>query len=220
MASLVSFANSDGILGCLFSHRSHDLQVLCWHPVYLLSSPVHIHISVSDNFLAGMVCILLDCNLLLDGSLANLFWFCGGVPMSAVLDKSQFFRFFPSLQQYSIVFVDQLCDHCGFVFDWHTFKCWKKLDSHGPIPDDFVSVCNCLLQVGVDSLSVYTDEFLSNLDTVGCRAGTATFFEDIGLGLGIDMSSLMSSTLAKLQIIALALKNVSLLSSVKLFSDS
>ncbi|KAG9290770.1 hypothetical protein G9A89_011733 [Geosiphon pyriformis] len=220
VASLVSFANSDGILGHLFSHRSHDF------------SPVHIHVSASNNFLVSMVHILLDCNLFLGGSLANPFWFHGGILMSAVLDKSQFLRFFSSFQRYDIVFVNQLCDQHGFH--------WKRLNFCGSVPkwfklsvvfldgnnlsstcpsisdgvgslnilesSDYVSVCDCFMQVGVDSLLVYTDGFLSNLGTVSCRAGTAAFFKDIDLDLGIGVSGLMSSTLVKF--------------SVKLFSDS
>ncbi|KAG9294280.1 hypothetical protein G9A89_021639 [Geosiphon pyriformis] len=76
------------------------------------------------------------------------------------------------------------------------------------------------LGAGTSSLSVYTDEFLSNLDTASCRIGAAIFFEDVNLGLGIGMSGLMSSTLAELQAIALALECVPPSSSVQLFSDS
>ncbi|KAG9290996.1 hypothetical protein G9A89_012868 [Geosiphon pyriformis] len=57
---------------------------------------------------------------------------------------------------------------------------------------DFASVCNHFSQVGADSLLVYTDRSLSNLGTVGCKAGTATFFEDIDLGLGIDKHFIMA----------------------------
>ncbi|KAG9305598.1 hypothetical protein G9A89_001659, partial [Geosiphon pyriformis] len=231
VAFLVSFVNSDDILGYLFSHRSHDLQVLCWYFVHPLSFPVCICVSVSNNFLVGIVCVLLNCNLSLGGFLTNLFWFCGGIPMFT----------------YSIVFVNQLYDHCGSVFDWHTFKHWKRLDPHGPVFEwfklfvfflltlcllngvnslnileshDFVSVCDCLLQVGANSLLVYTDRSLSGLSTAGCRTGVAIFFEDIDLGLGIGVSGLMSSTLVKLQAIVLSLKCVPLMSSVKLFSNS
>ncbi|KAG9286849.1 hypothetical protein G9A89_012399 [Geosiphon pyriformis] len=98
MVFFISFANSDSILGCLFSHRSHNLQVLCWHSVYPLSSPVHIYVSASNNFFADMIHIFFDCNLSLGGSLANLFQFCGGILMSVVLGKLQFLRFLPSLQ--------------------------------------------------------------------------------------------------------------------------
>ncbi|KAG9300041.1 hypothetical protein G9A89_018318 [Geosiphon pyriformis] len=254
MASLISFANSGSILGHLFSHRSYDLQVQCWCPIHPLSSPVHIHVNASNNFLVGMVCILLDCNLSLGSFLANFFWFYGRVPMSNILDKSQFLKFSPSLWQYGIVFVDQLHDHHGSVFDWHTFKYWKRLDPRGPVLEwfklsvvflnvggsslthpsvltsvdslnildfcDFVSVCDCFSQVHADSLSVYTDGFLNNLETVRCRTGATTFFKDIDVSLGIGVSGLMSLTLMKLQAIALALECVPLLSSVKLFSDS
>ncbi|KAG9294031.1 hypothetical protein G9A89_019369, partial [Geosiphon pyriformis] len=239
VVSLVSFVNSD---------------VQCWCLIHPLSSPVCICVSASDNFLADMVHVFLDCNLSLDNFLANSFWFHGGVSMSNVLGESQFLKFFFSLWWYGIVFVNQLCDHHGSVFDWHTFKHWKKLDPHGPVPKwfklfvvffdvggsffthssvltgvgflnileshDFVSVCNCLLQVCTNSLLVYTDESFSNLEIVGCRAGAVAFFKDINVSLGIGVSGLMSSTLAELQAIALALECVFLLSSVKLFSDS
>ncbi|KAG9307770.1 hypothetical protein G9A89_023335 [Geosiphon pyriformis] len=216
VASLVSFANLGGILSHLFSHRFHDLQVLYWCSAYSLSSPVHIHVSASDNFLAGMVYVLLDCNLFLDGSLANSFQFRSGVPMSV----------------YDIVFVDQLRDHHGFFKLFVAFLDGKDfsltypsvLDGIGSLnifeSNDFASVCDCLSQVGANSLLVYTDGSFSNLSTVGCRTGAATFFEDIDLGLDIGMSSLMSSTLAELQAIALALKSILLLNSVKLFLNS
>ncbi|KAG9300753.1 hypothetical protein G9A89_023551 [Geosiphon pyriformis] len=67
VTSLISFANSTGILGFLFSHRSHDLQVLCWCPVHPLSVLVHVRVSPLNNFLAGVVCIFLDGNLSLSG---------------------------------------------------------------------------------------------------------------------------------------------------------
>ncbi|KAG9283973.1 hypothetical protein G9A89_005480 [Geosiphon pyriformis] len=70
------------------------------------------------------------------------------------------------------------------------------------------------------SLSIGRDGSLSGLSTASCRAGAATFFEDIDLGLGIGVLGLMLSTLAELQAIALALKCVPLLSSIKLFLDS
>ncbi|KAG9290567.1 hypothetical protein G9A89_020937 [Geosiphon pyriformis] len=211
VAFLVSFANSDSILDCLFSYRSYDLQVQCWHSIHSLSSPVYICVSASNNFLAGMVHILLDCNLFLDGSLANSFWFRGGV----------------SMLDYNIVFVNQLCDHHGSVFNWHTFKYWKRLDSRGPVlewfklsvvffnvggssfthPSVLTSVGSLNILESRDFVSVlYTDGSLSNLETVGCRAGAAIFFEDINVILAIGVSGLMSSTLVKF--------------SVKLFLDN
>ncbi|KAG9296167.1 hypothetical protein G9A89_014759 [Geosiphon pyriformis] len=251
VASLVSFANSSRILGRLFSHRSHDLQVLCWWPIHLLISSTHIHVSISNNFLADVVSILLDYRLSLGGFLASVFWFRGGIPMSIVLGDSLFFKFLPSLWHYGVVFMDQLQDCHGDVFSWLIFKWWKRLDPCGPVPewfkhsvkflvtfhssplvsvgvgsvdicgsDDFVFVCDYLSWISADSLSVYTDGLLKNLGMTGCRAGTAVFFEDVNLGLGISVRGLVSSTLAELQAIALVLKCVPAAHSVCLFSDS
>ncbi|KAG9302897.1 hypothetical protein G9A89_022313 [Geosiphon pyriformis] len=85
---------------------------------------------------------------------------------------------------------------------------------------DFMSICNHFSQVDASVLSVYTDESLKNFGTVNCSAGAAAFFEDIGLGLGVGVVSLMSSTMVELQAIALALECVLLSSSVCLFLDS
>ncbi|KAG9298159.1 hypothetical protein G9A89_000036 [Geosiphon pyriformis] len=158
-----------------------------------------------------MIHVLLDFNLALNRSLATPFRFCSGIPMSAVLDKSKFLKCLPSLQQHGIAFVDQLHNHHGAVFDWYTFKRWKN---------NFMSVHNCLSWAGSSSLSVYTDGSLSNLSTASCRADAATYFEDIGLSLGISVLGLMSSILAELQAIVLALEYVPSSSSVQLFSDS
>ncbi|KAG9285363.1 hypothetical protein G9A89_010838 [Geosiphon pyriformis] len=65
IALLVCFANSGGILGCLFTH-------VC--------------VNVSNNFLAGMIHILFDCKLFLGGSLASSFQFHSRVLMSVRLD--------------------------------------------------------------------------------------------------------------------------------------
>ncbi|KAG9295173.1 hypothetical protein G9A89_006154 [Geosiphon pyriformis] len=216
IVSLVNFANSGGILGCLFSYRFHDLQVLCWCSVYLLSFPVRICVSSSNNFLAGMVCILLDCDFfsgffLLSNDMVLSLWINFTIVMKK-LDPhgpvSEWFKF-------SVAFLD------GGDF---LFTHFSVLDGVGSLnileSSNFVSVCDYFLQVGVDSLSVYMDGSFSNLGTVGCRTGAAAFFEDINLGLGIGVLDLMSSTLAELQAIALALECVPPLSSVKLFSDS
>ncbi|KAG9291041.1 hypothetical protein G9A89_012913 [Geosiphon pyriformis] len=235
IASLVSFVNFGGVLGYLFTHRSHDLQVFF---------SVCICVSASNNFLTDMVCIFLDCNLSLGGFLASFFWFHGGILMFTVLGKSSFLKCLSFLYQYGIAFVNQLCNSHGA----------KRLDPHGPVfkwfkiftmfldgmvfspahplvsskisslnilnSNNFASVCDCLFQVGSNSLSVYMDGFLKNLGSVGCKAGAATFFENINLGLDIGVSGLMFSTMIELQAIALVLECVPLSSSVHLFSDN
>ncbi|KAG9305317.1 hypothetical protein G9A89_007812 [Geosiphon pyriformis] len=231
IASLVSFVNSGGILGRLFSHRSHDLQVLCWRPVYPLCSSVRICVSASNNFLAGMVRVLVNCNVSLGGFLISSFRSHGRVPMSEVLGKSRFLKFLPSLRRYGIAFVNQLRDCHSAVYDWYTFKRVRSSRDQSLVLGDgsplnilesgrFVSIRDCLLVTGASSLSVYTDGSLSGLGTVGCKAGAAVFFEDIGLGLGVRILCLMSSTLVELQAVALALECVSPSSFVCLFSDS
>ncbi|KAG9289013.1 hypothetical protein G9A89_015562 [Geosiphon pyriformis] len=230
-ASIVSFANSVGILGRLFVHRSHDLQVLSWHPRHSLFFPSYININSLDNFLAGIVWVFLGCNLFLGGLMTNVFHFQNGIPMSVILGEPTFYKCVSSLWHYGIVFVEQFHNHTGS----------KKLDPQGPVPHWFdisvhflnnsgpSSVCNLLLpDVGlsnvleshkfevvcdhllkIDSsyLSLFTDGSLSGLNTFGMKASTAVFFENIDLSLDVEA-------------IALALECVLSSSLVTLFSDS
>ncbi|KAG9300878.1 hypothetical protein G9A89_015334 [Geosiphon pyriformis] len=165
--------------------------------VYSLGFPVHIHVSAFNNFLTGMICILLDCNLSLGGFLAN----------------------FSSLSLLS-----KKLDPCGSVPAWFIISA-IFLNSTVSSPVYFlvssrVDPLNILNFVGSGSLSVYTNGSLKNLGTVGCKASTAAFFKDINLGLEVGVLGLMLSTMAKLQAIVLALECVPLFSSVHLFLDS
>ncbi|KAG9300819.1 hypothetical protein G9A89_003168 [Geosiphon pyriformis] len=239
VASLINFANSGGIVGCLFFHRSYDLQVLCWRPIHLLNSPVCIRVSASNNFLAGVVHVLYNCKLSLGGFFTNSFYVNSRMPMSTVLDESVFSRCLPSLQRYDVAFVDQICDHHdphGPIPEWFklsamffagkdfslarisVFANMSSLDILGS--SGFVSICDCLLWINAKVLSVYTNGLLRNLGTVGCKAGAVAFFENIGISLGVGVSGLMLSTMAELQAIALALEYVPVFSNVHLFSDS
>ncbi|KAG9297165.1 hypothetical protein G9A89_019446 [Geosiphon pyriformis] len=133
-ASIVAFANSTGVLGRLFSHRSHDLQILSWRPRHPLLFPARVSVSPSDNFLVGVICIFSGCDLSLGGSLACAFHHRCGTPMSLVLGESCFFKCISLLKHYEIAFVEQLHDRNGDVFSWGTFKHWKRLDPRGPVP--------------------------------------------------------------------------------------
>ncbi|KAG9289274.1 hypothetical protein G9A89_007519 [Geosiphon pyriformis] len=210
-ASLVSFANSGGILDHLFSYRSHNLQVLYWYSVHLLNSLVCICVSTFDNFLAGMVSVFFDCNLCLGGSLANLFRFCSEILMFAVLGD--------------IVFVNQLHDyHNAFRLSVAFLNGVGSFSTHpsvlGSVDPLNILEFSDFVSVDTSSLLVYMDESFSNLGTESCKAATAIFFEDIDLGLDISVSSLISSILVELQAIVLALECVLLSNSVHLFSDS
>ncbi|KAG9291767.1 hypothetical protein G9A89_012052 [Geosiphon pyriformis] len=206
-------------------------QFLSWRLIHLLSSPAYVHISASNNFLSSVVCIFLDCHLSLSGSLASSFRLCDGVLMSTVLGESLFLKFLSFFWYYGIAF--KRLDPCGPVLEWFKLSVAffsslppssSDLISVGPLnickSSDFVSVSNCLSQVDSGSLSVYTNGSLKDLSTLNCWAGAAVFFEDINLGLGVGVCGLVSSTLAELQAIALALKCIPTSRSVCLFSDS
>ncbi|KAG9297570.1 hypothetical protein G9A89_007645 [Geosiphon pyriformis] len=86
-ASVIAFVNLVGVLGRLFSHRSYDLQILSWHPRHSLLFPVHIGVSSSNNFLAGVVHIFSGCDLSLSGSLASAFHLWSASPSGCSLHK-------------------------------------------------------------------------------------------------------------------------------------
>ncbi|KAG9306299.1 hypothetical protein G9A89_018182 [Geosiphon pyriformis] len=142
LASAITFANSAGILGQLFFHRSHDLQVLSWCPCHLLLFPSRIGVNLSNNFLAGVVHIFSGYDLSLGGSLTCAFRCWYSTSMFLVLGEPCFFKCVSSLRRYGIAFMKQLCGRDGNVFSWGTFKRWKRLDPRGPIPFWFdLSVC-------------------------------------------------------------------------------
>ncbi|KAG9297556.1 hypothetical protein G9A89_007631 [Geosiphon pyriformis] len=177
LALVVSFANSVGILGCLFSHRAHDLQVFSWHPLYPLCFPAYVKVPLLNNFLAGVVCVFLNYNLSFSNSMASAFCFRNGTPLHSALFSSP-----------------------PYVVD--NLKPLNILES-----SRFDMVHNNLLGMEANSLSVYTDGSVAGLRTTGIKAGAAAFFEDVGMGLGIEVSGLVSSILVELQAIALALEH-------------
>ncbi|KAG9297737.1 hypothetical protein G9A89_011252 [Geosiphon pyriformis] len=197
VVSLINFVNSGEILGYLFAYRSHDLQVWYWYPVYLLNFPVCIHVSASNNFLADLVHILADCSLSLSGSLADSFCFRSGVLMSAVLSNSTFFKFFSSLWWYGVAFVNQLRDCHSNVFNWYTFKHWKKLDPHGPVPEWFklfVEFLNGTALFFVHLLVVNDAGFLSILKS-GTFVSVCDCLSRVGFG---DLSIYINGSLSNL----------------------
>ncbi|KAG9298835.1 hypothetical protein G9A89_015856 [Geosiphon pyriformis] len=233
VAAVVCFTNSVGVLGQLFKHRLHDLQVVSWCSVHLLCSPVHISVNPLNNFLVGVVWIFLSSGLSLGNLKCNVFHFQYGTFLSGVLDKSMYFKCLSSLCHYGIAFVEQLQCHDR-----------TRLDSRGSVPVWFgaairhlhnfgsLDVCSSLLDgavvknilefhnVDVSGFFVYMDDSLCGLESINIKAGTAVFFKDIDLGFGIEVTGMMSSTLAELQAIALVLECMPNSSLVHLFSDS
>ncbi|KAG9286689.1 hypothetical protein G9A89_012239 [Geosiphon pyriformis] len=227
LASVVCFANAVGILGCLFFHRSYNLQTLSWCPVHPFVSLAHLKLNPLNNFLAGVICIFANCSLSFNSLSPSAFQFSRGTPMSLVLREVRFSKCLSSLQ----------LDPRGFISDWFSVSVGYlgSMESSSSVHDcsvgisfapnvlessDFDLVCNCLLELGADSLSVYTDGSLAGLGTLSVKSGVAVFFDDINMGLGVKISGLLLSTLAELQAIALALKCVPVVSKVFLFLDS
>ncbi|KAG9296440.1 hypothetical protein G9A89_015032 [Geosiphon pyriformis] len=209
LASIIAFANSVGILGHLFSHRSHNLQILSWRLCHPLLFPACVSVNSSNNFLAGVVCIFSGCDLSLGGSLTCAFYCQGGTLMSLILGEINFLKCVSSLKQYGITFI---------------FKHWKRLNPHGPIPFWFdLSMCffsGVASSPVCSSLVKNSTLSLNGLGTVAMKAEAVVFFEDINSGLGVGVSGLVSFTLSELQAIALALECVLSSHVVDLFSDS
>ncbi|KAG9299931.1 hypothetical protein G9A89_009659 [Geosiphon pyriformis] len=225
IAALVSFSNVFGVLGYLFDYRFLDLQVLDWAPLDPLQFPVKLHVSLVNNFLAGIVKIFLSNELSLANNLSNAFCI---------------FDFVHSLKRFGVAFGDQLLDKKGHVLDWKTFCCWKKLDPQGPVPYWFLVTSKFLLVQGFSASSsagfvqsvdmnildsnvfslvkdglhniwsscfeVYTDESLRNAGSVDAACSTATYFLVLDESVGVVIGGLLSSTLAELQAVALVLE--------------
>ncbi|KAG9289381.1 hypothetical protein G9A89_007942 [Geosiphon pyriformis] len=242
-ASVVSFANSIGILDWLFSYRFYDLQILSWCPYHFLVFPTHIGITLLNSFLAGVVYIFSGCDLSLDNFPSCAFHHWESTSMFLVLSKPNFLKCVFLLKYYGITFVKQLRDQNGVrlnpygpVLLWFDlsvrFFSGAVLSSVDSSLGDscilldvcqsrgFGIVCDNLLDVNVACLSVYTDGSLSGLETCNMKTGAAVFFEDINSGLGMNMFGLVSSMKVELQAISLALECVPSFCSVNLFSDS
>ncbi|KAG9297817.1 hypothetical protein G9A89_000122 [Geosiphon pyriformis] len=192
--------------------------VLSWCFRHPLQFPVCIRVNSSNNFLAGVVHIFSGCDLSLGSSLTSAFHYWGCTPMSLVLKEPSYFKCVSSLRQYGVAFLSvhflgggispSVCSLLLDVF----FDVLQSLD--------FGVIGIELLHVNAACLFVYTDGSLNNLSTSNMMAGAAVFFEDIDLGLGVGVLSLVSSTMMELQAIALALECIPPSHFVNLFSDS
>ncbi|KAG9305647.1 hypothetical protein G9A89_022569 [Geosiphon pyriformis] len=165
--------------------------------------------------------------------MTNVFRFQKGTPMSIVLSKLAFYKCVSSLRTFKQW---KRLDPRGPIPDWFNATV-RFLSGSGlslicsllPLNVDssdvlesckFNVVCNRLLEIDSDCLSLFTDGSLCGLGTLGMKAGAAVFFKNIDLDLGVEVSGLVSSTMTELQAIALALECVPSSRSVNLFSDS
>ncbi|KAG9286858.1 hypothetical protein G9A89_012408 [Geosiphon pyriformis] len=223
MAALIMFSNAFGVLGHLFSHRFLDLQF-----------PIRLHVSLVNNFLAGLVKIFLDNGLSLVNNLSTVFHNPGHFPMSAILGKSLYFDLIISLRCFGVVFGDQLFDKkgdlCGPVPCWFAvsseFLRSKGFSSFGSADSvellgldilgfgEFSAVRDGLHNMWSSFFKVFMDRSLKNFGSTEVASGTAAYF------LALDLSSLLLSTMAELQTVALSLECVSSLCIVVLHLDS
>ncbi|KAG9303014.1 hypothetical protein G9A89_006231 [Geosiphon pyriformis] len=188
MASLLSFSNNGGLVGHLFEHRVLDLQVLSWLPIYFLCHPVKLHASLVNNFLAGVIKILISCNMSFDNFFLSAFHFLGGTSMS-------FFS------------ISVVLPVAGSQF----------LDAY--VSDVVFKIRQCLFVTDLGVINVYTDGFLRNLDMQNMKCGVAAYFSDLDLSISIGVDGLVSSMLAEIQAIILALECILFGSSVIVYSD-
>ncbi|KAG9304651.1 hypothetical protein G9A89_020215 [Geosiphon pyriformis] len=73
VVSVLCFLNTSGVLGCLFNHRSLDLQVLSWSSIHPLCCPVKLYVSPVNNF--------LDYDMSLNNLSVSVFHFSGEMPI-------------------------------------------------------------------------------------------------------------------------------------------
>ncbi|KAG9299259.1 hypothetical protein G9A89_013907 [Geosiphon pyriformis] len=214
MASLVSFANASGILGCLFEHRFLDLQVLSWTPLNLFQYSVKLCVSLVNNFLASVVKILMNIDLSLVNNLPNAFCHPGRFLMPSILRKSLYFN-------------SKHLDPQGSVPLWFTgffFSCSSVAVQSGGLnvleSDVFSSMQNGLYEIWSGCFETYMDGSLKGTGTADVLSGVAAYFPALGLGVGVKVCGLLFSIMAELQAVALALKCVLSSSSVVLYFNS
>ncbi|KAG9296172.1 hypothetical protein G9A89_014764 [Geosiphon pyriformis] len=167
MASLVSFANTSGILGHLFEHRFLDLQVLGWASLNLFQYPVKLCVSLLNNFLAGVMKLFMNIDLFLVNNLPNAFHHPGHFLMFSILGKSLYFDSVHSLKRFGVAFGDRLFNKKGLLLDWKMFRHWKRLDSQGPVPLWFMVASKYFLDQGL----------FSSRPSVAVQSGDLTILE-------------------------------------------
>ncbi|KAG9292198.1 hypothetical protein G9A89_023918 [Geosiphon pyriformis] len=86
--------------------------------------------------------------------------------------------------------------------------------------DYFGFIYSSLKNAFLPVISVYTDGSVKDFDTSGTVRGAAAYFSDLSLHIGVEVHSLLSTTLTKMQTVVLALKCILASSNVTVFSDS
>ncbi|KAG9287980.1 hypothetical protein G9A89_017575 [Geosiphon pyriformis] len=243
VAVLVSFSNASSVLGHLFNHRFLDLQILKWTPLNLLQFPVKLHISPVNNFLAGLVRILLDNELSLINNFPSIFHGFGQLLLSSILGKSLYFNSVCFLKHFGVAFGDRLfdkkggvLDSCGSVLYWFVVTSKFLLNPVPSLPNfaksvhfgfvdilessGFFGIKDDLHKIWSGLFEIYMDRSLKDAGSVKVAGGAAVYFPALGHGVGISIVGLLSSTMTKLQIVALFLECVLFSSTMILHFDS
>ncbi|KAG9296093.1 hypothetical protein G9A89_011945 [Geosiphon pyriformis] len=218
LALLILFSNGCGILRHLFNHRFLDLQVLGWSLLNLLQFSVKLHISSINNFLAEMVKIFLENKLSLLNNLPCAFHGSNNFPMFGILGQSLYYKSVFSLKHFGVAFGDRILNKKEKMMDWKTFWHWKQLNPRGS--EDVLSVLDSDRFSESDCIKVYTDGSLRCAGSVGVVGGTAAYLLAANVGIGVKITGLLSSTLAKLQTVVLVLEYVPSSCSVVLYLNS
>ncbi|KAG9303442.1 hypothetical protein G9A89_013768 [Geosiphon pyriformis] len=193
-----------------------------------------LRMNTSNNLLVGVVHIFLDNKLSLDNWLLCAFRFPGHFPMSLVLGNSLYFNVIRFLKITGMAYSNQVLNKKGSVVNWCTFHQWRRLGSRGPMPLWFLKAStylnSCLhapppmslasVYASADKIDIYTDSSLRGLSMFQVVYGAAAYFPSLNKGLGVEVHGVLSSTLAKLQTVALALECVPASVSIALHTDS
>ncbi|KAG9295457.1 hypothetical protein G9A89_013486 [Geosiphon pyriformis] len=175
VAFLIFFSNAPDILGHLFEHRCLDLQIQGWASLNLLQAPVKLHISLVNNFLAGVVKIFLDNDLSLVNNLPNAFHHPGHFPMSLILGKSLYFDSFVAAFKYLL--------NKSFFFSGSSgtaYSCGLNILKS----DVFSSVRDSLLGVWSGCFEVYMDGSLMGAGSADVLSGATAYFSALDLSIG------------------------------------
>ncbi|KAG9293875.1 hypothetical protein G9A89_019213 [Geosiphon pyriformis] len=107
----------------------------------------------------------------------------------------------------------------GLVKDFFsTFEFLSKLDVSNT--DHFGFVRSSLKDASLPIISVYTDSSVKGFGTSDAVGGAATYFSNLGLHIGVEVHSMLSSTLAEMQAVVLALECIPASSNVIVFFNS
>ncbi|KAG9304069.1 hypothetical protein G9A89_005979 [Geosiphon pyriformis] len=229
MASLVWFSNVPGILGHLFLRVSSFNNFLTSMVRIFLDNDIYLANNLPCAFCgAGHFLVLMI--------LGSSFYFgmipflkCFGVVFdNRLLDKDG------SVLSWRTFYHWKRLSSRSPVPLWYS-KVFVYMDGHHFIPsglftvsggsnffdsERYLVVWKHLHESWFDAFAVYTDGSLFHLGTAEVVGGAAAYFPDAGVGIGIEISGLLSSTMAELYAVVLVLQCVPSSCSVVINTNS